>query len=251
MRTERSTGKRLTWTNTTGLDVASGQLVLIGTTGVGVACTDIPNLATGELAVSEEHEVAKTVAEAWAQGDVLWLVVATGMLSNVAGNAVAGKATKTLPPGTATGFVKLTDGVLSAPAAATVTAASLANAVADQLANLSITAGAEAAHARTITIQALDAQGNALAARVLLDLMVNPTNQDTTPTATGTDVFAAPTAGIIVETVVALAHYRVQTDANGQYVFEITHNDAGTSRFIQAACQGLVATSGEIAFDAV
>jgi len=251
MRTERGSGKHVHWVNGTGTAVVSGQLVLVGTNLVGVASVDIAAAGAGDVMVAGEHEVLKTVAEGWAAGDVLYFVTATAMLSNVAGNAVAGLASKAAINGATTGLVILTKGQLAAPGGAAVTTASLANAVADQIASLTVTAGAEGAHARTITVQAKDAQGNNLAARVLLDLLVNATSQDTAPTATATDTFAGPTAGIIVQTVTAKAAYRVQTDNTGKYVFVLTHNDAGSNRFIQAACQGLVATSGAIAFDAV
>ena len=248
MKTYRSTGSTMIWTNATGSDVAGGDLVLVGT-GVGVAVTDIADGASGAVNVAGEHEVAATTAETWTQGQVLYLDDTTHKLSNVAGDAVAGKATKAKAEDATTGLVSLTPGILDSPAAKSVVAGSLADALAVKLAALAITASAEVAHARTITVQAKDAHGEDLEARVMLDLWVNATDQDTAPTATGTDTFGAPDSGVIIQTVTDKAHYRVMTDENGEYEFVLTHNDAGSNRFIQAACQGLVATSGQIVFD--
>jgi len=115
---------------------------------------------------------------------------------------------------------------------------------------LTITAAAEAAHARAITIQAKDAGGNVLAERCAVNYWVSTTAYGA-PTATGTDTFGAPSAGGILRTHTAKADYFVQTDATGACVFELTHNDAGSSRYIMAEIDGKICASGEIAFDAV
>ena len=47
------------------------------------------------------------------------------------------------------------------------------------------------------------------------------------------------------------AEYIVQTDATGKYVFVLTHNDAGTNRYIEATVGSVVTSSLVIAFDAV
>ena len=251
MRTYRGEGKDVQWVNILGAAVVAGRGVQCGSGIAGVLQNDVAIAGTGTAQIAGEHEVLKTSAQAWVIGDVIYLITATGVFDNTGGNVVAGVAAKAAANPSATGNVILTKGQIVAPGDAAVTAAKLANAVADQIASLIVTAGVEGAHARTITVQAKDAQGNNLAARVLLDLLVNATSQDTAPAATATDTFAGPTAGVIIQTVTAKAAYRVQTDNTGKYVFVLTHNDAGTNRYIQAACQGLIATSGAIAFDAV
>ena len=129
-------------------------------------------------------------------------------------------------------------------------AAGLAAAVQDLMPTLTIAASAESSHARTITIQAKDAAGNSLAERCAVNFWVSTTAYGA-PTATGTDTFAGPSAGGILRTITAKADYFVQTDATGKYVFVLTHNDAGSSRYVMAEIDGKIHASGELAFDAV
>ena len=150
-----------------------------------------------------------------------------------------------------TGCVKLEAGVLSAPADKAVTVAKLADAVQDDLPTATVTAGAEVAHARTITVQFKDAAGNDLAEQRMVRMTVNPTSALAPPAATGTDTFGAPSAGTIQQTVVDKADYWVMTDGTGKYVFELTHNDAGSSRWIAACVGSKAVSSAEITFDAV
>ena len=128
--------------------------------------------------------------------------------------------------------------------------AGLQAAAQDLIPTLTVTASAEAAHARTITIQAKDAAGNSLAERCAVNFWVSTTAYGA-PTATGTDTFGAPSAGGILRTLTAKADYFVQTDATGKYVFVLTHNDAGSSRYIMAEVDGKIYASGEFAFNAV
>lgn len=129
--------------------------------------------------------------------------------------------------------------------------ANLAAAVQDLMPSLTITAGEEAAHARTITIQMTDAAGNSLAERHVVRFAVNAAAEYGAPSATASDTFGAPSAGAIFETITAKAFYEVVTDATGKYVFALTHNDAGTSRYITAWAGTKAISSGEITFDAV
>ena len=128
--------------------------------------------------------------------------------------------------------------------------AGLQAAAQDLIPTLTITASAEAGHARTITIQAKDAAGNNLSERCAVNFWVSTTAYGA-PTATGTDTFGAPSAGGILRTLTAKADYFVQTDATGKYVFVLTHNDAGSSRYIMAEVDGKIYASGEFAFNAV
>jgi predicted RecA/RadA family phage recombinase len=136
-------------------------------------------------------------------------------------------------------------------AAKAITGAKLADAVQDRILTGTVTAAAEAVHARVVTVQLKDSEGNNLAEQRLVRLCVNATASLGTPTATATDTFGAPSAGTIFKTVTAKAEYEVVTDATGKYVFEITHNDAGTSRYIDVFADSKPISSAAIAFDAV
>jgi predicted RecA/RadA family phage recombinase len=79
MNTFVAKGNRIPWTNSTGSTVASGTLVSVetGTSGfAGIAVTDIANGATGEVAVSGEHRVAKA-AGAISYGAKVYITSAT------------------------------------------------------------------------------------------------------------------------------------------------------------------------------
>jgi len=132
-----------------------------------------------------------------------------------------------------------------------IAVANMAAAVQDLMPTMSITAGAEAAHARLITFQVKDAASNNLSEYCIIRFFINATASYTAPSATGTDTFGAPSAGAIMVTNTAKADYTVVTDATGKYVFELTHNDAGTSRFVTAQLGAKAVVSGEITFDAV
>lgn len=127
--------------------------------------------------------------------------------------------------------------------------AGLAAAVQDLMPTLTITASAESSHTRTITIQAKDVAGNNLAERCAINYWVSTTAYGA-PTATGTDTFSAPSAGGILRVHAAKADYVVQTDATGKYVFDLTHSDAGSSRYVMAEIDGKIYASGELTFDA-
>lgn len=107
-------GKVLDWTNGTGSDVASGDVVAIGDT-IGIALTNIANGADGAVAVEGVYEVAKTTGTAWALGDALdydvsaskfqkGLTPATGDITH---GAICAEAAAS---GAITGKVKLTPG---------------------------------------------------------------------------------------------------------------------------------------------
>jgi predicted RecA/RadA family phage recombinase len=88
-------GDRVTWTNGTGSDVASGQPVTVnGRTAV--ACVDIANGASGALATEGVFQLAKETGKTFAQfDDVYWDAVAKKVTSDkdlgaATGAAVAG-----------------------------------------------------------------------------------------------------------------------------------------------------------------
>lgn len=57
-RTYVSPGEVITYTNSTGSDIVSGELVAVGNV-IGVALGDIANGATGEVAIEGIHNVLK------------------------------------------------------------------------------------------------------------------------------------------------------------------------------------------------
>ena len=65
-------GKVLDWTNGSGKDVVSGELVTIGTLA-GVALVDIPNTATGSVQIEEVFILPKNASEAITAGAVVYI----------------------------------------------------------------------------------------------------------------------------------------------------------------------------------
>lgn len=63
-------GDKISWENDTGDDVSSGEVVKAGRL-VGVALEDIPEDATGTVAVSGVFELAKDPNREWNQGEAL------------------------------------------------------------------------------------------------------------------------------------------------------------------------------------
>lgn len=93
-------GEVITWTNGTGADVVSGQVVAIGQI-LGVATGDIASTAVGEVALTGVFTVPKVTAAVIAQGEgVLWDVsvakfddnLAVAATGDVTGGAVAWEA---------------------------------------------------------------------------------------------------------------------------------------------------------------
>lgn len=65
-------GRRMSWVNNSGSDVASGQVVVVGNQ-VYVATGAIANGASGELAAEAVYECPKVTAAVIAQGEeVIW-----------------------------------------------------------------------------------------------------------------------------------------------------------------------------------
>ncbi|MBU1247413.1 MAG: DUF2190 family protein [Proteobacteria bacterium] len=93
-------GKQMTWTNSTGSDVSSGQVVVVGGV-VCVASTDIADGETGELATEEVYDLSKATGAItqgaslyWdADGDPVGGTAGSGALTTTStDNTYAGKA---------------------------------------------------------------------------------------------------------------------------------------------------------------
>lgn len=69
-RTFLQAGKLLPFTNNTGSDISSGDVVVMGDM-VGVAMVDIPAGSKGTVSVEGVHRLKKAAGSAWAQGDKL------------------------------------------------------------------------------------------------------------------------------------------------------------------------------------
>lgn len=77
-----SDGNTIQWTNGTGAAVASGQMVKVGPSMLGVALVALANGATGSVAVEGVFSgVPKVSAAVFAQGEkLIWDVSANGAL---------------------------------------------------------------------------------------------------------------------------------------------------------------------------
>ena len=75
-----SDGDTIQWTNGTGADVASGQMVKVGPSMLGVALVAIASGATGSVAVEGVFSgIPKVSAAVFAQGEKLvWDITANG-----------------------------------------------------------------------------------------------------------------------------------------------------------------------------
>lgn len=72
MNTFKGEGNRVQWTNGTGSDVSSGDVVDLGDI-YGIAVIDIANGVTGTLEIDREHVLTARTAGAWKAGDdVYW-----------------------------------------------------------------------------------------------------------------------------------------------------------------------------------
>ena len=124
--------------------------------------------------------------------------------------------------------------------------AGLQDAVQDALPNLLITAGAEAADKRTITVQARDAANNNLAQRFLVRVWI-----DTVEYGDGdaTDNTVVIETGTEYDDEMVNAAYKVISDANGTVAIGVTIPGAAT-RYIMAEIDGRIYSSGEITWAA-
>jgi predicted RecA/RadA family phage recombinase len=101
-------GKTLTFTNSTGADIAAGAPVVVGRQ-IGVAAVNIPNGESGELYMTGVHKLPKTAGAAIVQGTAPIFDVSTGAF---------------VPQGTATATGDVSGAVTAwAPAASAATVA--------------------------------------------------------------------------------------------------------------------------------
>ena len=100
-------GKVLDWTNGSGKDVLSGELVMIGVLA-GVALTDIAKDAIGAVQVEEVFELPKTASEAITAGAVVYQDASTKLVTTTdTGNTRIGVAAYAAVEDDATVKVKL------------------------------------------------------------------------------------------------------------------------------------------------
>ena len=108
-------GAYLDWTNDTGSQVASGEVVVAGDC-LGVAMTDIAAGASGVIAVEGVFEVAKKTGSSWVLGQKLDYDASAGDfvggLSAQSGDVTdGGVAAGPAASAATTGYIKLTPGV--------------------------------------------------------------------------------------------------------------------------------------------
>ena len=116
----------------------------------------------------------------------------------------------------------------------------------DLVPNLNITAAAEAADERVITIQARDGADNSLAQRVMIRVWVATTDYGA-PSAT--DNAVAIDTGTILQTITAHAYYELISDAAGKVEVGVTISGAA-SRYVLAEIDGRIYSSGEVTWAA-
>lgn len=85
-------GEKMEWTNGTGADVVSSQLVVAGSL-LAVAEVDIANLATGTVCTEGVFSVPKVAAAVIAQGDPVAYIAATANIGAVPGVPAPGDVT--------------------------------------------------------------------------------------------------------------------------------------------------------------
>lgn len=116
MNTFKGEGNRIQWTNGTGSDVSSGDVVDLGDI-YGIAVIDIASAIVGVLEIAREHVLTATTASAWAIGaDVYWdgsaLIETSGPTTKYIGKAMRAKVAST----ETTNRIKLNAGRPVAPA---------------------------------------------------------------------------------------------------------------------------------------
>lgn len=114
MRNKVQEGKIVSWTNDSGDDVASGDIVIINGR-VGVAAADIPDGETGSVEFEGVFECPKSTAVTIEAGDPLY-VKGTGSLSNVrpGGGSYAGRATEAKASAATTVSIRLGEEAINA-----------------------------------------------------------------------------------------------------------------------------------------
>lgn len=109
-----------------------------------------------------------------------------------------------------------------------------------------VTAAAEVANVRAVTVQARDAAGTAIAGRFLIHVWISLTDYGIQDAAGNT---VAMTTGTIEETRTANSDYTVISDVNGKIVFDLTIAGAA-DRYIMAEIDGHIYSSGILSWAA-
>lgn len=112
----------------------------------------------------------------------------------------------------------------------------------DVVPQLAITAGAESADERTITVQAQDAAGEDISGRFLIRVWIDD-SEYAPPDSAGNTV--SIDTGTIYETETANAAYKIITGTDGKIEVGITISGAA-SRYIMAEIDGRIYSSGEV-----
>lgn len=100
-------GAVMPWTNATGTDVASGDVVKVGLR-IGIALENIANTASGQLAIAEVWEIPKVAPLVISQGDLVYWDVADANVNKTAtDNFIAGFAFESAVSAATTVKVKL------------------------------------------------------------------------------------------------------------------------------------------------
>lgn len=191
-------------------DVASGAGCLVGNL-FGIAATTAVSGADVEIKTSGVFDIAKTSAQAWAVGDLIYWDNSGKVATTVAtGNKLIGVATAVAANPTATGGMRLNGAPIIPIAGELDTAAGVA--------------AAGGANVAEVTITAKDAAGNTVAAVHHMDVWLSDAADGqglTATTASGT-VTAKAASGIVLSTYTAKKALRVQSLKTGVFVLEIT-----------------------------
>lgn len=112
MNTYVHKGDRVPYLNSTGSTITSGSVVRLvtGTSGcIGIAVADIANGDTGELEITNVHELDKTTGEAWTLLQVLYWDNSTSKLTSTSSSAFtrAGRCAELAASAATVGKVRL------------------------------------------------------------------------------------------------------------------------------------------------
>lgn len=121
MKNYKEKGDVLDYTNATGTDIASGDVVIVGNL-VGVAVTDIADTEAGAVNLTGAYELTKDAPLAIAQGDELFWNVAGSKVTKTATDKPLGTAFVAALSADTTVVVKLYGQGNGVPVAATVAA---------------------------------------------------------------------------------------------------------------------------------
>lgn len=226
MKTFISQGNTLNWTNGTGSDVSSGDVVVTQDT-IGIAAGDIADGESGILNLVGTYQVTKVGSQAWTHGQKVYWDTGNSRATTVAeGNLPMGIAAADVGSGAddTLGNVRLfgAQGDGAVPA---------------EIADFTMTAAAGAANVSEVTIAAKDASGNAIAEPLVFDVWLSDdaAGEGLTGTSASGTVTAKSGGGTVMGTLTTKKALRVQTDANGEFVLEITD----TAKTAFKVCAGI------------